>query len=125
MEKKMTRKEYFEKIRGFIPEDEVEMIEFIDKQIEMIDKKTESAKAKKSEDELSKKLKESALSILSKPPHPIMQASEIIAQEPIRSMVNEKGNPISTQKMSSVLNKMCEANEIQKKKEKNKTLFYI
>ena len=124
MEKKMTRKEYFEKIRGFIPEDEVEMIEFIDKQIEMIDKKTESAKAKKSEDELSKKLKESALSILSKSPNP-MQASEIIAQEPIRSMVNEKGNPISTQKMSSVLNKMCEANEIQKKKEKSKTLFYI
>lgn len=124
MEKKMTRKEYFEKIRGFIPEDEVEMIEFIDKQIEMIDKKTESAKAKKSEDELSKKLKESALSILSKSPNP-MQASEIIAQEPIRSMVNEKGNPISTQKMSSVLNKMCETNEIQKKKEKSKTLFYI
>ena len=120
----MTRKEYFKKIRGFIPEDETDIIEFIDKQIEMIDKKTESAKAKKAEDELSKKLKESALSILSKAPNP-MQASEIIAQEPIRSMVNEKGNPISTQKMSSVLNKMCEANEIQKKKEKSKTLFYI
>ena len=121
---KMTRKEYFELIRGIIPEDETDIIEFIDKQIEMIDKKTESAKAKRAEDELSKKLKESALNILSKSSNP-MQASEIIAQEPIRSMTNEKGNPISTQKMSSVLNKMCEANEIQKKKEKSKTLFYI
>lgn len=124
MEKKMTKREYFEKIKGLLPEDEVEAIAFIDKQIEMIDKKTESTKAKRSEDELSKKLKESALDILSKAPNP-MQASEIIAQEPIRSMVNDKGNPITTQKMSSVLNKMCEANDIQKKKEKNKTLFYI
>ena len=124
MEKKMTKREYFEKIKGLVPEDETEVITFIDKQIEMIDKKTESTKAKRSEDELSKKLKESALDILSKAPNP-MQASEIIAQEPIRSMVNDKGNPITTQKMSSVLNKMCEANDIQKKKEKNKTLFYI
>ena len=124
MEKKMTKREYFEKIKGLVPEDETEVIAFIDKQIEMIDKKTESTKAKRSEDELSKKLKESALDILSKAPNP-MQASEIIAQEPIRSMVNDKGNPITTQKMSSVLNKMCEANDIQKKKEKNKTLFYI
>lgn len=124
MEKKMTKREYFEKIKGLVPEDETEVIAFIDKQIEMIDKKTESTKTKRSEDELSKKLKESALDILSKAPNP-MQASEIIAQEPIRSMVNDKGNPITTQKMSSVLNKMCEANDIQKKKEKNKTLFYI
>lgn len=124
MEKKMTKRDYFEKIKELIPEDEAEVIEFIDKQIEMINKKTESTKAKRSEDELSKKLKESALDILSKAPD-AMQASDIIAQEPIRSMKNEKGNPISTQKMSSVLNKMCEANEIQKKKEKSKTLFYI
>lgn len=124
MEKKMTKRDYFEKIKGLIPKDEAEVIAFIDKQIEMINKKTESTKAKRAEDELSKKLKETALNILSKAPNP-MQASEIIAQETIRSMKNEKGNPISTQKMSSVLNKMCEVNEIKKKKEKGKTLFYI
>lgn len=121
-EKKMTRKEYFERLVEVVEVAELEveereaLVAFLAKQIAAVEKKNSSksqTKAQKEMAELVEKIYEDFSKYEGK-----MTVSEY-------QKASEVAGAYSNQKMTAVFKKLYEAGRVNKTTEKRKSLFYI
>jgi uncharacterized protein (DUF4213/DUF364 family) len=119
MEKKMTKRDYFNKIMTKLAND-TEIVEFCEHEIELLDRKKSNGKAKVNEAmDKNVELVYNALAEIGK-----STASELIAKADLKPLENELGI-VSTQKVSAYLNKLVASGRVEKITEKKKTYFSI
>jgi Fic family protein len=121
MEKKMTKRDFYNEIMALANDNErTDIVEFCEHEIELLDRKKSNGKAKVNEKMLeSVELVYNALAEIGK-----STASELIAKADLSPLANELGI-VSTQKVSSYLNKLVESGKVEKVIEKKKTYFSI
>ena len=120
MEKKMTKREKFEMLKVLVA-DNAMLVEFIDHEIELLDKKKSNGNAKANEKmEKSVELVYNALVSAVVP----VSASELIAKGGLDELANEFG-VVSTQKVSAYLNKLVVVGKVEKYTDKKKTYFKV
>ena len=120
MEKKMTKRDYFNKIMTTMAND-TEIVEFCKHEIELLDKKKTNGKAKVNETlDKSLDLVYNALAEIGSP----CTATELIAKSDLSAIANDLG-VVTTQKVSSYLNKLVDSGKVSKATDKKKTYFTI
>jgi tRNA(Ile2) C34 agmatinyltransferase TiaS len=120
MEKKMTKRDYFNKIMSVMAND-TEIVEFCKHEIELLDKKKTNGKAKVNETlDKSLDLVYNALAEIGSP----CTATELIAKSDLSAIANDLG-VVTTQKVSSYLNKLVDSGKVNKVTDKKKTYFSI
>ena len=120
MEKKMTKKEKFEMLKALV-KDNAMLVEFIDHEIELLDKKKSQGNAKANEKMDSQvAVVYNALASANKP----ISVSELIAETDLSALANESG-VVSTQKVSALLKKLVDGGKVEKYTDKKKTYFRI
>ena len=120
MEKKVTKREKFEMLKALV-KDNAMLVEFIDHEIELLDKKKSNGNAKTNEKmEKSVELVYNALVSVGR----AVSASELIAESTLDELANESG-VVSTQKVSAMLKKLVESGKVEKFTDKKKTYFKI
>ena len=120
MEKKLTKKEKFEMLKALVA-DNAMLVEFIDHEIELLEKKKSNGNAKANEKmEKSVELVYEALVSAGVP----VSASELIAKGGLDELANEFG-VVSTQKVSAYLNKLVAGGKVSKFTDKKKTYFRV
>lgn len=116
----MTKREKFEMLKALVKDNDM-LVEFIDHEIELLDKKKSNGNAKANEKmEKSVELVYNALVSACVP----MSASELIAKGGLDELANEFG-VVSTQKVSAYLNKLVASGKVEKYTDKKKTYFKI
>ena len=111
MEKKMTKVEMFNAIKGVVA-DNKEMVAFIDHEIELLQKKSSNRKPTKTQAE-NESLKNEILSVLTDKGMTvteIQKSSEILGE-------------LSNQKVSALLRQLVEVGAVEKTVDKKKSLF--
>ena len=120
MEKKVTKREKFEMLKALV-KDNAMLVEFIDHEIELLDKKKSNGNAKANEKMDSQvNLVYNALVSVGKS----VTASELIAETDLSALKNESG-VVSTQKVSAMLKKLKEQGKVESYTDKKKTYFRI
>ena len=120
MEKKVTKREKFEMLKALV-KDNAMLVEFIDHEIELLDKKKSNGNAKANEKMDSQvNLVYNALMSVGR----AVSASELIAETDLSALANESG-VVSTQKVSALLKKLVDGGKIEKYTDKKKTYFRI
>jgi hypothetical protein len=120
MEKKVTKREKFEMLKALVA-DNAMLVEFIDHEIELLDKKKSNGNAKANEKmEKSVELVYNALVSVGKP----VTASELIAETDLSELENESG-VVSTQKVSAMFKKLKEQGRVESYVDKKKTYFQL
>lgn len=117
MEKKMTKKDYFNELAEIVSSAEVEnrgeLLDFIEKQVELLSKKSSvKTKAQKENEVIVEKVYE-VLVRLAKP----VTVSELQADEEMAEYSN--------QKLSALLKKLVDANRVVKTVDKKKSYFSV
>ena len=124
MEKKMTKRDYYNEIITIATEMErQDLVDFANHEIELLDKKKSNGKAKVNEtmdknvELVYKALEESGVRLTT---------TELIAKykEMLLPLANESGL-ITTQKVASYLNKLVDNGRVVKVVEKKKTYFSV
>ena len=123
MEKKLTKRDYFTKLRAIVADD-AELVAFIDHEIELLTRKNASGTQTKTQAE-NVKIAEILLQELAKVGNPItitdlMNQSEVIANYRL-----ENGNPLSNQKISAIFKQLVDNKEIVKVIDKKKSYFSV
>lgn len=113
MEKKITKKEMFTKIREAVV-DNADMVEFIDHEIALLDKKSASKKPTKTQ-EANEGLKTVILSVLTADGK---TASEVLA-------ASDEFAGLSNQKISSLLNALVKDGKVVKETDNRKSVFKL
>lgn len=117
---KMTKKQKFEMLKALVKNNAM-LVEFIDHEIELLDKKKSNGNAKANEKmEKSIEIVYNALVSAGVP----VSASELIAKGGLDELTNEFG-VVSTQKVSAYLNKLVAVGKVVKFTEKKKTYFKV
>ena len=120
MEKKITKREKFEMLKALVMENPM-LVEFIDHEIELLDKKKSNGNAKANEKmEKSVELVYNALVSIGRAVSP----SELIAETDLSELANESGI-VSTQKVSAYLNKLIASGKVIKYTDKKKVYFKV
>lgn len=120
MEKKMTKKEKFEMLKALVA-DNAMLVEFIDHEIELLDKKKSNGNAKANEKVAKEtELVFNALVAIGR----AVSASELIAETDLSALENESG-VVSTQKVSAMLKKLVDCGKVEKFTDKKKTFFKV
>ena len=118
MEKKVTKREKFEMLKALV-KDNTMLVEFIDHEIELLDKKKSNGNAKANEKmEKSVEIVYNALVSVGR----AVTASELIAEKGLTELVNESG-VVSTQKVSALLKKLVDGGKVERHTDKKKTYF--
>ena len=116
----MTKKEKFEMLKVLVADNDM-LVEFIDHEIELLDKKKSNGNAKANEKMASEiELVYNAVVNVGKP----ITASELIASADLSALENKDGI-VSTQKVSAMLKKLVESGKIVKFTDKKKTYFNV
>jgi hypothetical protein len=123
MEKKLTKRDYFTKLRAIVAND-AELVAFIDHEIELLTRKNASGTQTKTQAE-NVKIAEMLLQELAKVGSPItitdlMNKSEVIANYRL-----ENGHPLSNQKISAIFKQLVDNKEIIKVVDKKKSYFSV
>ena len=122
MEKKLTKRDYFNKIKELLA-NEKEIVEFCDHEIELLDNKKSKGKAKVNEQvDKNTELVYNAIASLNEK----VTATELIAKCgcDLAELENDAG-VITTQKVSAYLNKLVDSERVKKSTEKKKTYFWV
>lgn len=132
MATKMTKKDYFAIVRGIVDgtnrEDKADILSFIDREVELLNKKSGSAKETKTQKAniaILATLRE-VFSGLEKP----ATITELMADERLASYTEEtkdgvKTVPMTNQKLSSMVKKLVDAKEVVKTYDKKKAYFSL
>jgi len=123
MEKKLTKRDYFARLRAIVAND-AELVAFIDHEVELLTRKNASGTQTKTQAE-NVKVAEILLQELAKVGNPttitdLMNKSEVIANYRL-----ENGNPLSNQKISAIFKQLVDNKEIVKVVDKKKSYFSI
>ena len=117
---KLTKKQKFEMLKGLVAENAM-LVEFIDHEIELLEKKKSNGNAKKNDkSELYEELVYNALMEIGEPVTP----TELIAKAGLVELKNPETDIVTPQKVSPILRKMEKAGRVKIRSEKKKTYFY-
>lgn len=113
--KKMTKKDFFKELRGMVT-DRQDLVDFIDHELELLDRKSSKSVETKTQIE-NKNIMETILSELTRIARPIT----------ISELQNESDilKEYSNQKLSALLKKLVDSNQVVKTIDKKKSYFSI
>ena len=113
--KKLTKRDYFKELKGMVA-GRPELIDFIDHELELLDRKSSKSAETKTQTE-NKGIMEQIIAELSRIAKPVtvseLQASSEILKE------------YSNQKLSALLKKLVDSNQVVKTADKKKSYFSI
>ena len=113
--KKMTKKDFFIQLRGMVA-DRQDLVDFIDHELELLDRKSSKSSETKTQIE-NKSIMETILSELTRIARPIT-ISELQSESDILK-------EYSNQKLSALLKKLVDSNQVVKTTDKKKSYFSI
>ena len=124
MEKtKVTKRDYFEMIKGICAERE-DIVDFCNHELELLDRKNSKTSATKTQIE-NKKVAEVLVAELAKLAKPVTITELMKESEVVKNYTLENGNTLSNQKISAIFKQLVDNKTIVKVIDKKKTYFSI
>ena len=123
MEKKITKREYFEMIKG-ICGDNQDIVNFCNHEIELLERKSSKGGATKTQTE-NVKVAEMLIAELVKIAKPVTITDLMNTSDIVKEYKLENGNSLSNQKISAILKQQVDAGKVVKVTDKKKSLFSV
>ena len=123
MEKRLTKKDYFEMIKG-VCADRTDIIDFCNHEIELLSRKNSKSGATKTQKE-NEIVANMLVEELAKIGKPITITDLMNTSEIVKSYTLENGNNLTNQKISAIFKQLVESNRIVKVVDKKKSYFSI
>lgn len=123
MEKKLTKKDYFEMIKE-VCADRTDIIDFCNHEIELLTRKNSKSSATKTQKE-NEVVAEMLIKELAKVGKPVTITDLMNSSETVKNYILENGNPLSNQKISAIFKQLVENKRIVKVTDKKKSYFSI
>jgi len=123
MEKKLTKKDYFEMIKG-VCADRTDIVDFCNHEIELLSRKNSKSGATKTQKE-NEIVANMLVEELAKIGKPITITDLMNTSEIVKNYTLENGNNLSNQKISAIFKQLVESNRIVKVTDKKKSYFSI
>jgi hypothetical protein len=121
--KKLTKKDYFEMIKG-ICGDREDIVSFCDHEIELLSRKNSKSGATKTQTE-NIKVAEMLVAELAKVARPITITDLMNTSEVVKAYKLENGNTLSNQKISAIFKQLVDNKTIVKVIDKKKSYFSV
>ena len=123
MEKRLTKKDYFEMIKG-VCVDRTDIIDFCNHEIELLSRKNSKSGATKTQKE-NEIVANILIEELAKVGKPITITDLMNTSDTIKNYTLENGNNLTNQKISAIFKQLVESNKIVKVVDKKKSYFSI
>ena len=123
MEKRLTKKDYFEMIKG-VCADRTDIVDFCNHEIELLSRKNSKSGATKTQKE-NEIVANMLVEELAKVGKPITITDLMNTSEIIKSYTLENGNNLTNQKISAIFKQLVESQKIVKVVDKKKSYFSI
>ena len=123
MEKRLTKKDYFEMIKG-VCADRTDIIDFCNHEIELLSRKNSKSGATKTQKE-NEIVANMLVEELTKIGKPITITDLMNTSEIVKGYTLENGNNLTNQKISAIFKQLVESNRIVKVVDKKKSYFSI
>ena len=123
MEKRLTKKEMFEMIKG-VCADRTDIVDFCNHEIELLSRKNSKSGATKTQKE-NEIVANMLVEELAKVGKPITITDLMNTSETVKGYTLENGNNLTNQKISAIFKQLVESNRIVKVVDKKKSYFSI
>lgn len=123
MEKRLTKKDYFEMIKG-VCADRTDIVDFCNHEIELLSRKNSKTGATKTQKE-NEIVANMLVEELIKVGKPITITDLMNTSETVKNYTLENGNNLTNQKISAIFKQLVESNKIVKVVDKKKSYFSI
>ena len=123
MEKRLTKKDYFEMIKG-VCADRTDIVDFCNHEIELLSRKNSKSGATKTQKE-NEIVANMLVEELAKVGKPITITDLMNTSEIIKGYTLENGNNLTNQKISAIFKQLVENQKIVKVVDKKKSYFSI
>ena len=123
MEKRLTKKDYFEMIKG-VCADRTDIVDFCNHEIELLSRKNSKSGATKTQKE-NGIVANMLIEELAKIGKPITITDLMNTSEIVKGYTLENGNNLTNQKISAIFKQLVESNKIVKVVDKKKSYFSI
>lgn len=123
MEKRLTKKDYFEMIKG-VCADRTDIVDFCNHEIELLSRKNSKTGATKTQKE-NEIVANMLVEELTKVGKPITITDLMNTSETVKNYTLENGNNLTNQKISAIFKQLVEGNRIVKVVDKKKSYFSI
>ena len=123
MEKRLTKKDYFEMIKG-VCADRTDIVDFCNHEIELLSRKNSKSGATKTQKE-NEIVANMLVEELAKIGKPITITDLMNASETVKNYTLENGNNLTNQKISAIFKQLVESQKIVKVVDKKKSYFSI
>ena len=126
MEKKLTKKDYFMKLRGIV-EDNEELVAFIDHELELLGRKNSGGSQTKTQKE-NVVVAEMLINELEKLNKPVTITDLIASSSTIREYTYTDGKEtknLTNQKISAIFKQLVDSNRLVRVTEKKKSYFSV
>ena len=123
MEKRLTKKDYFEMIKG-VCADRADIVDFCNHEIELLSRKNSKSGATKTQKE-NEIVANMLVEELAKVGKPITITDLMNTSEIVKGYTLENGNNLTNQKISAIFKQLVESQKIVKVVDKKKSYFSI
>ena len=123
MEKRLTKKDYFEMIKG-VCADRTDIVNFCNHEIELLSRKNSKSGATKTQKE-NEIVANMLVEELAKIGKPITITDLMNTSETVKNYTLENGNNLTNQKISAIFKQLVESQKIVKVIDKKKSYFSI
>lgn len=123
MEKRLTKKDYFEMIKG-VCADRTDIVDFCNHEIELLSRKNSKSGATKTQKE-NEIVANMLVEELAKVGKPITITDLMNTSETVKNYTLENGNNLTNQKISAIFKQLVESQRIVKVVDKKKSYFSI
>lgn len=123
MEKRLTKKDYFEMIKG-VCANNADIVEFCNHEIELLNRKNSKSGATKTQKE-NEIVAEMLIKELAKINKPVTITDLMNTSEIVKNYTLENGNKLTNQKISAIFKQLVENKKITKVTDKKKSYFSI
>ena len=123
MEKRLTKKDYFEMIKG-ICADRADIVDFCNHEIELLSRKNSKSGATKTQKE-NEIVANMLIEELAKIGKPITITDLMNTSDIVKGYILENGNNLTNQKISAIFKQLVESQKIVKVVDKKKSYFSI
>ena len=123
MEKRLTKKDYFEMIKG-VCADRTDIVDFCNHEIELLSRKNSKSGATKTQKE-NEIVANMLVEELAKIGKPITITDLMNTSGTVKGYTLENGNNLTNQKISAIFKQLVESNRIVKVVDKKKSYFSI
>ena len=123
MEKRLTKKDYFEMIKG-VCADRTDIVDFCNHEIELLSRKNSKSGATKTQKE-NEIVANMLVEELAKIGKPITITDLMNTSETVKNYTLENGNNLTNQKISAIFKQLVESQRIVKVTDKKKSYFSV